>query len=286
MRRIGPSTSSRGSASAAGQPGERRTAERRVHRRPVARVGRPAALRHARRQIDERLVDLGADVLLLLRRAGDDPVGGVDQRDDAVGRRLLLAEDRAEAVGAHARAEREPDPPVAHDRHADHHEVPRHAGHGEQRRDDRLVRRDDRLRPAGRERRGFVDVGLRRDRDDPAAQVREQQRRPVRLADDQPAREAVERGDVGHVEGVQRAEHVERRGRRLDLGVDRDRDRPRGRDVLAIDVGELAAPGALNAEHRQRRRAARRSTASARRRSSAGRCASGNTAIMVANDRG
>ena len=77
------------------------------------------------------------------------------------------------------------------------------------------------------------------------------QRRPIRLADDEAAGQAVERGHVGHVERVERAEDVERGGGRLDLGVDGHRDGADRRDVLALDVGELAAPRSLNAEHRQ-----------------------------------
>jgi hypothetical protein len=205
---------------------------------------------HAGNQVDER-PHLLADVDLFLLGARDSPVRGVDERDRAVGRHLLLAEDRGQAVGPHAGPEREPHVTIADDRYSDHDELPLHARHLEQVGDHLFLRGGDRLRPARRERGGDVDVGLRGDRDDAPGQIREHQRRPVRLADDEPARKAVERGNVGHIERVQRAEHLEGLGGGFDLGVDRDRDGPGGRDVLTIDVGELSSPGALQADRRQ-----------------------------------
>ena len=70
------------------------------------------------------------------------------------------------------------------------------------------------------------------------------------LAQNQATGEAVEGRNIRKVEGMERTEHVERGGRRLDLRVDRHRDGADGGDVLALDVGQLAAPGALDADHR------------------------------------
>ena len=121
-------------------------------------------------------------------------VARVDERDRAVGRRLLLTQDGAEAVGPHARAERERHLAVAHDRAR---RSSRNVRSGRARRTSVettgfFVVATVCAQPVANER-GLVDIALpgrppARGRSDPQAAA------PTsRLAHDQAARKAVER---------------------------------------------------------------------------------------------
>ena len=174
----------------------------------------------------------------------------IDQRHNGVRCRLLLSQQRREALGPDTRAK---DRVTTPRRTTGVATINESAGDIRQLETD-WIRSSCGL-PPSRAPRAPLSLEIEVRSGTPSRsrpfRIREENGRPLRLVWKDAVRQALKRLKIRPVQGVEFAEHVEGGSRLLEILVDGDRDRPNGRDVLVVDVGELAAPRPL---HRQTRR--------------------------------
>ena len=223
--------------------GHRRSAPGGERRRALEQRGSQRAFGRAANGRGEIRVGLSAEVHLLRARPREYRQFAVHQREDAVGGRLLPEQDAAELRGEDARAEHVAQPAVARHRDADRDEELSRRRVASHRRHRRALGVPHPANPIVIDERRRFPEWNRGVHDHPRSRLDQADRLPARLQLQHAGGGIVEGPEVVGVDRGQHRERVERGDRALDFLVDRDRDRPRPLDVLAVDEVLLLLPG-------------------------------------------